>query len=116
MPKCNHNKILRDAILCLVETEALTSLSAKAASRFHQAFLPKTHGAYTSIFKIFVALYIFHDFGLSGATFAHASHIPIQDIKHHGTWSSDCVWRYIYSDHASGENLAFTLASTINAM
>ena len=58
----------------------------------------------------------FHDFRRSGATFAHASHVPIQDIKRHGTWSSDCVWKYIYSDHLSGENLASTLAETINAL
>ena len=58
----------------------------------------------------------FLDFRRSGATFAHASRVPIQDIKRHGTCSSDCVWRYIQSDHASGENLASTLASTINAM
>ena len=54
--------------------------------------------------------------GECGATFAHASHVPIQDIKRHGTWSSDCVWKYIYSDHSSGENLASTLADTINAL
>ena len=38
----------------------------------------------------------FHEFRRSGATFAHASHVPIQDIKRHGTWSSDRVWKYIY--------------------
>ena len=31
----------------------------------------------------------FHDFRRSGVTFAHACHIPIQDLKCHGTWSSD---------------------------
>ena len=62
------------------------------------------------------AFHTFHDFRRSGATFAYSSHIPIQDIKRHGTWSSDCVWRYIYSDHSSGESLATTLASTINAL
>ena len=60
------------------------------------------------------AFHTFHDFRRSGATFAYDSHIPIQDIKRHGTWSSKCVWRYIQSDHTSGESLATTLASTIN--
>ena len=32
----------------------------------------------------------------------------------HGTWSSDCVWQYIQSNHLSGENIASVLASTIN--
>ena len=41
------------------------------------------------------AFHTFHDFRRSGATFTHASHVPIQDKKCHGTWSSDCVWRYI---------------------
>ena len=58
-PECNHNKILRDATLCFVETEALTSLLVKAASRRHQAFRPKTRGAYTLMFKIFVAFCIY---------------------------------------------------------
>ena len=54
-----------------------------------------------------------HDFRRSGATFAYNSHIPIKDIKRHGTWSSDCIWQYIHSDHASGESIACALASTI---
>ena len=62
------------------------------------------------------AFHTFHDFRRSGAMLAYNSHIPIQDIKCHGTWSSDCVWRYIQSDHSSGESLAATLASTINVL
>ena len=61
------------------------------------------------------AFHTFHDFRRSGATLAYNSHIPIQDIKCHGTWSSDCVWRYIQSDHSYGETLATTIASTLNA-
>ena len=60
--------------------------------------------------------FTFHDLRRSGATYAYKSHVPIQDIKRHGTWSSDCVWQYIQSDHASGENLANALALSINAM
>ena len=39
----------------------------------------------------------------SGATFAYNDHVPIQQIKPHDTWSSEHVWRYIQSDHVSGE-------------
>ena len=61
------------------------------------------------------AFFTFHDFRQSGATYAFNSHIPIQQIKRHGTWSSDCVWGYIQSDHTSGESLADALAGCINA-
>ena len=59
------------------------------------------------------AYFTFHDFRRSGAMFAYNSHVPIQDIQRHGTWSSDCVWRYIQSDHTSGEALVNALATSI---
>ena len=58
--------------------------------------------------------FTFHNLRRSGATFAFNAHVPIQDIKRHGTWSSECIWTYIQSDHASGEKLAKSLASTID--
>ena len=58
--------------------------------------------------------FTFHSFRRSGATFAYNSHVPIQQIKRHGTWSSECVWRYIQADHSAGETLAFSLAAAIN--
>ena len=61
------------------------------------------------------AFFTYHSFRRSGATFAYNAHVPIQQIKRHGTWSSECVWRYIQSDHVSGEALAFALADVINA-
>ena len=45
------------------------------------------------------SFYTFHDLRHSGATFAYNCHVPIQDIKRHGTWLSDCVWQYIQSNH-----------------
>ena len=75
----------------------------------------KTLKILNSILGLHPSFFTFHDFRRSGATFAYNSHIPIQQIKRHGTWSSDCVWQYIHSDHASGENIAVALASTINA-
>ena len=59
--------------------------------------------------------FTFHSFRRYGATFAYNSHVPLQQIKRHGTWSSDCVWRYIQADHSAGEELATTLAAAINA-
>ena len=59
--------------------------------------------------------YTFHSFRRSGATFAYNAHIPVQQIKRDGTWTSECVWRYVQADHSSGENLALSLANAINA-
>ena len=56
----------------------------------------------------------FYDFRRSGATFAFNAHVPIQEIKRHGTWSSESVWAYIWVDYTSGEALANALASLIN--
>ena len=51
--------ILKVSTLCFVENEALTGWSAKASSRLHLAFRPKTYKAYTTMFKTFVAFCIF---------------------------------------------------------
>ena len=50
--------------------------------------------------------FTFHDLRRSGATLAYNYHVPIQDIKGHGTRSKDYVYRYIQSDHSSGETLS----------
>ena len=42
--------------------------------------------------------YTFHTFRRSGDSWAHNHGVPIQAIKDQGTWSSDCVYRYISSD------------------
>ena len=42
--------------------------------------------------------YTFHTFRRSGASWAHNHNVPIPAIKDQGTWSSDCVYRYISSD------------------
>ena len=39
----------------------------------------------------------FHDFRRVGATWAYNHGASIQDIQQQGTWSSQCVWRYICS-------------------
>ena len=50
--------------------------------------------------------YTFHAFRRSGATLAYRAHVPTQDIKDHGTWTSNCVWRYIQSDESRGAQVA----------
>ena len=52
--------------------------------------------------------YTFHAFRRSGATLAYRAHVPIQGIKDHSTWKSDCVWRYIQSDESKGLQVAQT--------
>ena len=39
--------------------------------------------------------FTFHSFQRSGTSLAFACHVPLQQIKFQGTWSSDCVWSYI---------------------
>ena len=78
-----------------------------------QGLNPLTDSCVRKFFKrINIALelpsnyFTFHDLRRSGATLAYHSHVPIQDIKRHGTWSSDCVWQYTQSDHSSGRNFS----------
>ena len=54
--------------------------------------------------------FTFHTFRHSGATMAYNSDIPIQKIKHHGSWTSECVWRYIHQDQTIGEHVASPFA------
>ena len=50
--------------------------------------------------------YTFHTFRRSGTTFAFNSNVTIQNIKQHGIWSSDCVYRYISSDINASEQVS----------
>ena len=57
--------------------------------------------------------FTFHSFRRSGATLAYNAHIPLQNIKQHGTWVSDCVWSYIQKDHKLGEDMAISMAAIV---
>ena len=57
--------------------------------------------------------FTFHTFRRSGATLAYNSDIPVQKIKHHGSWTSECVWRYIQQDQTMGEHVASTFAMVL---
>ena len=39
--------------------------------------------------------FTFHTFRRSGAMCAYNAHVPLQSIKSHGSWASECVWTYI---------------------
>ena len=53
--------------------------------------------------------FTFHAFWRSGASLAFNANVPLQEIKVQGTWTLDCVWRYIYNDptHSSKVAIAF---------
>ena len=55
----------------------------------------------------------FHSFRRSGATLAFNSSVPLQDIQSQGTWSSNCVWRYITQDHNASAKVASTFQSLL---
>ena len=120
-----HNKLIcpYSALKALFKAYAMSPTSSLFQIPISRGYIPLTDSRVCKVMKsinqtlgLNPAFHTFHDLRRSGATFAYNSHIPIQQIKRHGTWSSDCVWGYIQSDHASGESLATTLASTINAL
>ena len=58
--------------------------------------------------------FTFHSFRRSGATLAFDAHVPLQSIKSHGSWTSDCVWTYIQQNKSSTRDIALSLARVIN--
>ena len=52
----------------------------------------------------------FHSFRRSGATFAFNHNVSLQEIQRHGTWTSDCVWRYITEHTDAGSEVARNFA------
>ena len=54
--------------------------------------------------------YSLHSLRAGGATTAyHAGVDPVQ-IKRHGTWSSECLWRYVAAEPANRSQVAAKLA------
>ena len=58
--------------------------------------------------------YTFHAFRRSGASLAYEIDIPVKDIKEHGTWASDCVWRYIRSQAHAGSQVSTKFRQCFN--
>ena len=59
--------------------------------------------------------FIFHAFWRSGASLAFSANVPLQDIKVQGTWTSDCVWRYIQEDKTKHSLVASTFQDMLAA-
>ena len=57
----------------------------------------------------------FHTFRRSGASCAYNAHVPVQTIKSHGSWASDCVWTYIQQDSSRSAEIAASFQHLINA-
>ena len=48
----------------------------------------------------------FHALRRSRATYAFNANVALQDIQSHGTWTSECIWRYITMDHNASDQVA----------
>ena len=57
----------------------------------------------------------FHTFRRSGASCAYNAHVPVQNIKTHGSWASDCVWTYIQQDHKRSVEIAQSFKNIITS-
>ena len=59
--------------------------------------------------------FTFHTFHCSGATFAFNNDITLQNMQKHGTWTLDCVWRYITDTVDAGEQVANMFKNKLSA-
>ena len=50
----------------------------------------------------------FHAFRCSGATYSFNANVDLQPIQSHGTWTSECIWRYITLDQRTFDQVALT--------
>ena len=67
-----------------------------------------------SLLNLPPAFITFHSFRRSGATFAFNHNVSLQEIQRHGTWTSDCVWRYVCDSMDAGSAVASTFASLLS--
>ena len=56
----------------------------------------------------------FHSFRRSGASYVFNNHVRLQDIKSHGTWTSDSVWRYLLQDPSSTSSVAHAFQANLS--
>ena len=56
----------------------------------------------------------FHSFRRSGASYVFNNHVRLQDIKSHGTWTSDSVWRYLLQDPSTTSSVALAFQSNLS--
>ena len=58
--------------------------------------------------------YTFHAFRRSGDSLVYEMDIPVKEIKEHGTWASDCVWRYIRPQATAGHEVSHKFRKCMN--
>ena len=58
--------------------------------------------------------FTFHSFRRSGATLAFNQNVSLQNIKAHGTWTSDAVWSYISQDSQVSDEVATSFQKIIS--
>ena len=109
-----------NSILCSVTALSnLLALTPKGSNnplfqvKVHQTWVPLTDtkvrchlSLLLSKLKLGDTGYTFHTFRRSGATFVFNNNVALQNIQKHGTWTSDCVWRYITDTVDAGEQVA----------
>ena len=70
--------------------------------------------ALSKMLKMYSQVVMVHCFSLGinqvGRYLAFSSHVPLQQIKMQGIWSSDCVWQYIHSNPDNASQVASTFA------
>ena len=59
--------------------------------------------------------FTFHTFRRSGTAFAFNNDVALQNIQKHGTWTSDCVWRYITDSVDAGDQVANMFRAKLSA-
>ena len=111
---------IQNSIICLVMALSnLLAITPKGANlplfqfKVSGTWVPLTDYRVRRHFALILAkLYLadsgftFHTFRHSGTTFAFNNDVTLQNIQRHGTWTSDCVWRYITDSVDAGEQVA----------
>ena len=69
----------------------------------------KTLSAINLVLGLPKNFYPYHAFQCSGATLAYKAHGSIREIQEHGTWTSECIWRYIQTDPIKGSKVALAM-------
>ena len=119
---------ISNSILCPVTAlPNLLALTPKGSNlplfqiKVNQTWVPLTDTKVRRHFSLILSKlnlgpgYTFHTFRRSGATFAFNNNVSLQNIQKHGTWTSDCVWRYITDTVNAGEQVADMFKEKLNS-
>ena len=126
--KILHLPYLGTSFLCpIVALKVLLSIvpsgnnSPLLQIKNHGKWVPLTDSKVRHHFKLILkklgldhSKYSFHTFRRSGASFVFNKHVSLQNIKSHGTWISDSVWRYLVQDPSSSSAVAPAFQSNLS--